>query len=238
MLRKCLLAVSLICGLLWSASAQTGVTVTGTVVDEGAVPMPGVVIVVKNNPSGGHAITDANGNFTINVAKGSTLVASYMGFITEEKKFETAGDWLVTLREDTTQLEEVVVVGYGVQKKESVVGSITQVNGISRLEAGCRAEFAFRICEIQSHNFYSRHIKLRCDQADSNCSKAVGSPVAADNGRTNLRLESHIDRSTFTKPRIDKFLCVAELLLATGEGHYCSHRKNQMSEIFLHNVVF
>ena len=72
------MAVSLICGLLWSASAQTGVTVTGTVVDEGAVPMPGVVIVVKNNPSGGHAITDANGNFTINVAKGSTLVASYM----------------------------------------------------------------------------------------------------------------------------------------------------------------
>lgn len=136
MLRKCLLAVSLICGLLWSASAQTGVTVTGTVVDEGAVPMPGVVIVVKNNPSGGHAITDANGNFTINVAKGSTLVASYMGFITEEKKFETAGDWLVTLREDTTQLEEVVVVGYGVQKKESVVGSITQVNASQLANSG------------------------------------------------------------------------------------------------------
>ena len=136
MLRKCLLAVSLICGLLWSASAQTKVTVTGTVVDEGAVPMPGVVIVVKNNPAGGHAITDANGNFTMSVAKGSTLVASYMGFITEEKTFETAGDWFVTLREDTTQLEEVVVVGYGVQKKESVVGSITQVNASQLANAG------------------------------------------------------------------------------------------------------
>ena len=136
MLRKCLLAVSLICGLLWSASAQTKVTVTGTVVDEDALPMPGVVIVVKNNPAGGHAITGVDGHFTISVAKGSTLVASYMGYITQEKAFETAGDWFVTLSEDTTQLEEVVVVGYGVQKKESVVGAITQVNATQLANSG------------------------------------------------------------------------------------------------------
>ena len=138
MLRKILLTVALGCGLIWSVFAQTDqmVTVSGTVVDEESIPMPGVVIVVKNNPSGGHAITDDKGSFSINVVKGSTLVASYMGFLPEEKKITAAGDWFLTLREDNTELDEVVVVGYGVQKKESVVGSISQVSASQLANAG------------------------------------------------------------------------------------------------------
>ena len=109
--------------------AQTSgrVTVKGTVVDEASEPVAGAAVVVKGNPALGGVITDARGEFILNVPKGVTLTVSCIGFQEESRKIDQATVWMVTLREDSTLLEDAVVVGYGVQKKESVVGAISQV---------------------------------------------------------------------------------------------------------------
>ena len=110
--------------------AQNGITVKGTVVDGNAEPLIGASVVVKGNTSLG-TVTDFDGNFTLKVPSGSsTLVVSYVGMTSSEVKVGGANqrNLVITLR-DNTELEEVVVVGYGQQKKASVVGAITQTTG-------------------------------------------------------------------------------------------------------------
>lgn len=106
--------------------AQT-IGVTGTILDEGQNPIPGATIVVKGTTSG--TITGADGHFKLNVTDGSTLVISYLGYTTKEIKVNGAGPYNVGLNPDVVGLDEVVVVGYGQQKKASVVGAITQTSG-------------------------------------------------------------------------------------------------------------
>ena len=108
--------------------AQNGVTVTGTVTDSAADPLIGASVVVKGNTSLG-TVTDFDGNFQLKVpSESSVLVISYVGMTTKEFKVGKQRNFKVTLQDDT-QLEEVVVVGYGQQKKASVVGAITQTTG-------------------------------------------------------------------------------------------------------------
>ena len=104
--------------------AQSPAKVTGKVIDDLGEPMIGVSVQVKGTTSG--AITDIDGNYSVNVEPGATLVFSYVGYIPQEHVVK-GGTLNVTLKEDTETLEEVVVIGYGVQKKSSVTGAISQV---------------------------------------------------------------------------------------------------------------
>lgn len=106
------------------AVQQTG-KCTGTVLDVNGDPLIGASIMVKGTTTG--TIADIDGNFTIdNVKRGATLSISYMGYVTQEVVFN--GQPLkITLKEDSNALEEVVVVGYGVQKKVNVTGAVSMV---------------------------------------------------------------------------------------------------------------
>jgi TonB-linked SusC/RagA family outer membrane protein len=101
--------------------------VNGIVVDSNGSPLPGVSIVVKNTTKG--ASTDFDGNFNIpNVSKGEILIFSYVGYATKEVVVTNANALTVKLDEDTQSLDEVVVVGYGTQKKREVTGAVSVVS--------------------------------------------------------------------------------------------------------------
>jgi len=114
-----------------------GFEVKGTVVDASGSPLPGVSIVVKNTTNG--SSTDFDGNFTLtNVENGQTLVFSYVGFVNKEIVVNDVRTLDVVLAEDLQSLEEVVVVGYGVQKKTLITGAGVNVKGedIAALNTG------------------------------------------------------------------------------------------------------
>ena len=97
--------------------------------------MIGVSVQVKSNGSG--TITDLDGNFSVKAAKGDVLVISYIGYRSREVKLNgNSALGVITLTEDAKSLQEVVVVGYGVQKKASSVGSITSAKGDDLLKVG------------------------------------------------------------------------------------------------------
>ena len=100
--------------------------ITGTVVDaEG--PIIGASVVEKGTTNG--TVTDFDGNFSLNVKPGASIVVSYIGYETQEIKVGNQDNFQVTLKDDNALLEEVVVVGYGVQKKKLVTGATVQVKG-------------------------------------------------------------------------------------------------------------
>jgi TonB-linked SusC/RagA family outer membrane protein len=107
-------------------NAQDKRTVTGTVQDSGGEPLIGVSIILKGSSTG--VITDMDGNYSIGVtSEQDVLVFSYIGFADEEITVGDRSRINVTLREDTQLLEEVVVVGFGTQKKVNLTGAITNV---------------------------------------------------------------------------------------------------------------
>ena len=120
-------ALSLLLLVCASAWAQ-GIAIKGMVVDSNGEPLIGASVVIKGNTSVG-TVTDFDGNFALSVpSESSTIVVSYVGMNTKEQKVGKQRTFNVTLT-DNTQLSEVVVVGYGQQKKASVVGAITQTTG-------------------------------------------------------------------------------------------------------------
>ena len=100
--------------------------VTGTVSDAMG-PIIGASVVEKGTGNG--VVTDFDGHFALTVKPGTTLVISYVGYEKQEVKVGAESDLNITLREDSHSLEEVVVVGYGVQKKKLVTGATLQVKG-------------------------------------------------------------------------------------------------------------
>ena len=117
------------------AAAQQKITVKGNIVDGSGESLIGATVKVKGNPSLG-AVTDMDGNFTISVpSESSTLVITYVGMDTKEIKVGKKREFKITLSDDNS-IGEVVVVGYGQQKKASVVGSITQTTGKQLERAG------------------------------------------------------------------------------------------------------
>jgi TonB-linked SusC/RagA family outer membrane protein len=112
--------------------AQSG-TITGKVLDESGEPIIGASVQVIGTTTG--TITDADGNFSIAAPAKSNLQISYIGFISQNVKAENGKS--ITLKEDNQQLEEVVVVGYGVQKKAHLTGSVAtvQMNEIQDLSS-------------------------------------------------------------------------------------------------------
>ena len=116
-------------GAFCSLNAQAqNIQVKGNLVDGTGEPLIGATVKVKGNASVG-AVTDFDGNFSISVpSENSTLVFTYVGMKAKEVKVGTKREFKLTL-EDDNAIGEVVVVGYGQQKKASVVGSITQTTG-------------------------------------------------------------------------------------------------------------
>ena len=107
-------------------AVQQSKTVTGTVSDAGG-PVIGATIMEKGTSNG--TVTDLDGNFSLNVQPGATLVISYVGYKTQEIAVGSQSVINIDLTEDADVLEEVVVVGYGVQKKKPVTGATVQVKG-------------------------------------------------------------------------------------------------------------
>ncbi len=110
-----------------STMAQSTVTITGKVTDAGGGTLPGVSVLLKGSNNG--VVTSADGVFTINVSEGKRiLVFSFVGYKKQEININGRKTVNVTLVEDNNVLEDVVVVAYGQQKKESMVSSITAIN--------------------------------------------------------------------------------------------------------------
>ena len=107
-------------------AVQQSKTVTGTVSDAGG-PVIGATIMEKGTSNG--TVTDLDGNFSLNVQPGATIVISYIGYKTQEIVVGNQSNFTIDLTEDADVLEEVVVVGYGVQKKKLVTGATVQVKG-------------------------------------------------------------------------------------------------------------
>ena len=124
-LQKPLAILSMLC--LFSLGAMAQGTVKGTVIDEAGEPVIGASVQVQGAKTG--AVTDFNGNFSVQAASNATLLISYVGYVTETVSVQGRNNINVTLREDVTTLNDVVVVGYGVQKKKLVTGATVQVKG-------------------------------------------------------------------------------------------------------------
>ena len=101
------------------------VTVTGTILDENEVPLPGASVVVKGTTTG--AVADFDGNYSINAPYNSTLIFSYVGYAKNEVLVDGKTTINIKLNPDASMLDEVVLVGYGTQKKGEVTGAIETV---------------------------------------------------------------------------------------------------------------
>ena len=131
-----LMGVMALLGLGYSSNAyaagdvqnvqQATKKITGTVVDAQG-PVIGASVMEKGTTNG--TVTDFDGNFTLNVNPGATIVISYIGYETQEIKVGNQSNINITLNEDDAVLEEVVVVGYGTMKKKLVTGATVQVKG-------------------------------------------------------------------------------------------------------------
>ncbi len=100
--------------------------VKGTVKDPTGEPVIGATVVEKGTTNG--TVTDIDGNYSLEVSEGAMLEISYIGFQTQQLKASANKDLAITLREDTEVLEEVVVVGYGTQKKKDLTGSVANIS--------------------------------------------------------------------------------------------------------------
>lgn len=114
--------------MLWCYSsnitAQTR-EISGSVTDSAGEPLIGVSIVVKGTTIG--TTTDLDGRFSLSTSMGSTLQVSYVGYTSQEVKVTSTSLLRIVMKEDMAQLEEVVVVGYGTQKKVNLTGSVASV---------------------------------------------------------------------------------------------------------------
>jgi TonB-linked SusC/RagA family outer membrane protein len=109
-----------------SAIAQTKI-INGTVTDDSGLSVPGVNVVVKGTSNG--VITDHDGKYSIkNVEVSSILLFSYIGYVSEEVRIGNQAVINIILKEDTQALDEVVVVGYGTQRKKDLTGSIVSIS--------------------------------------------------------------------------------------------------------------
>ncbi|MBO3099442.1 SusC/RagA family TonB-linked outer membrane protein [Gelidibacter pelagius] len=113
-------------GFMTNSYAQ-GILVKGTITDNVGIPVPGATVMVKSNPSVGTQ-SDFDGNYALEVPNSQTiLVYSFLGFSTKEIMVGTQTTINVTLQESAEDLDEIVIVGYGTQKKSDVTGAISSV---------------------------------------------------------------------------------------------------------------
>lgn len=122
---RCLLTTALLSCVAVTGYAQSNAT--GTVVDENGEPIIGASVVVKGTKNG--SVTDLNGRFTLqNVKQNQTLEISYIGYTAQSVTYKGSGSVKVVLKEDDKTLNELVVVGYGVQRKSDVTGALAHLD--------------------------------------------------------------------------------------------------------------
>ena len=105
---------------------QQAKKITGNVKDSQG-PLIGATIMEKGTTNG--AVTDIDGNFSLNVNPGATLLVSYVGYVDQEIKVGSASDFNIDMKEEGHSLNEVVVIGYGTQRREAVTGSVANIGG-------------------------------------------------------------------------------------------------------------
>lgn len=120
-----ILMILTMCCWYVSLPAQNLREIVGTVSDSSGEPLIGVSVLVKESSAG--ATTDIDGKFRVNAAAGQTLKVSYVGYTTQEIKVSSQSVINIVLKEDLMKLEEVVVVGYGTQKKVNLTGAVSSV---------------------------------------------------------------------------------------------------------------
>src|SRR5690554_3391754 len=143
------------------------VTVSGTVTDQNGNPLPGVTVSVSGTSIG--TATDLEGKYTLSVPEGSTLVFSFIGF--ESQRIEVGSRTVidVTLNEDMTSLDEVVVVGYGTERRSDLTGAITSVDGeelqklaVPRIDQALQGQAAgVQISNVQNQPGGGVNIRIR-----------------------------------------------------------------------------
>ena len=147
--------------------AQESYTLTGIVSGSDNLPIPGVNVIVVGTVTG--AATDFDGNYSINVSNGDVLQFSYVGFVTQLVTVTGQETLNVSLAEDAAQLDEVVVVAYGDQKKKTITSALTKVSGsdvqdiaVARVEDALRGKVAgLRIQTVASEAGGDPKITLR-----------------------------------------------------------------------------
>lgn len=122
-------------------------TVAGTVTDLSNMPLPGVNIIVKGTKKG--VSSDFDGNYSISVGVGETLVFSYVGFKTVEQVIGSSNTYNMSMDADSAELDEVVIVGYGTQKRTLTTGAVSSIKTenfverpISRVDQGLIGQIA------------------------------------------------------------------------------------------------
>ena len=122
-----LLALVVLLFSSYNASAQNEKTITGTVISaKDATPLPGVNVLVKGTKT--TSVTGLDGNYSIKASSNDVLVFSYIGSSSQEVRVNNQQKINISLKENQTSLEEVVVVGYGTQKKSDLTGAVSVVN--------------------------------------------------------------------------------------------------------------
>ncbi|PSG90029.1 SusC/RagA family TonB-linked outer membrane protein [Aurantibacter aestuarii] len=116
--------------LLLVLSVSFGYTqniITGTIVDQNNVPLPGANVIIKAKQKGTQ--TDFDGNFSIEASNGDIITFSYLGFIEQNITVASNKSYNIILKEDVSALDEVLIVGYGTQKKAILTSSVAQIKG-------------------------------------------------------------------------------------------------------------
>ena len=111
---------------LATTEVQQSKRVSGKIVDSEG-PLIGATVLEKGTSNG--TVTDIDGNFSLDVNPGATIVVSYVGYISQEIKVGSQSNFNITLDAEGGNLNEVVVIGYGTQRREAVTGSVANVNG-------------------------------------------------------------------------------------------------------------
>src|SRR6476659_8632293 len=125
LLASCILVVAALLMLPGQVRAQSN-KISGTVTGASNAPLPAATILVKQTKAS--AVSDINGKFSIDAAPGQTLVISVVGYETKEIAVHNESNVLVLLSQVNASMDEVVVVGYGTQKKKDLTGSVGNVN--------------------------------------------------------------------------------------------------------------
>jgi len=137
-MQKRFILLAMVLLMFYSATWAQTQTVSGTVYDDAGFPLGGASVIVKGSQETQlvGTVADMDGNYSLTVDAGDVLVFSFLGFENQEIPVNGREEINVTLQTSAAMLDDVVVVGYGIQKKASVVGSISQVKGEDLLEVG------------------------------------------------------------------------------------------------------
>ena len=126
MIRKIVISLAAIMGLCALAAAQD-LIVSGSVTDPEGYPLDGATVLIKGTARG--VSTDSEGRYELSVPSDAVLIASYLGYLSQEKPVGGSGVVNFILSEDTAYLDDVIVVAYGTMSKSDFTGSATQVSG-------------------------------------------------------------------------------------------------------------